>query len=62
MVAYPQAARTAMPFPRRWSDRGGSGMSPMKMGMACAAVCVAMLSMTMIAMRKRDSGKTRKSR
>jgi hypothetical protein len=35
-------------------------MSPMKMGMACAAVCVTMLSMTMIAMRMRGGSKPRK--
>jgi hypothetical protein len=32
----------------------------MKMGMAVAAACVAMLSMTMIAKRKRGSSKGRK--
>jgi hypothetical protein len=35
-------------------------MKSMKMGMAAAAACVAMLSMTMIVMRKRDPRKGRK--
>jgi uncharacterized OsmC-like protein len=35
-------------------------MSPMKMGMAVAAACVAMASMTMIARRKRIASRDRK--
>jgi hypothetical protein len=35
-------------------------MSSMKMGMAAAAVCVAMLSMTVIMQRKRSTRKGRK--
>ena len=35
-------------------------MRSMKMGMAAAAACVAMLSMTMIAKRRRDTRKGRK--
>jgi hypothetical protein len=35
-------------------------MRSMKMGMAAAAACVAMLSMTMIAKRKRGTRKGRK--
>jgi hypothetical protein len=61
MVAYSQAAGAIPPWAAGPIGEE-SCMSPMKMGMACAAVCVAMLSVTMIAMRKRGNGKTSKSR
>jgi hypothetical protein len=60
-------AQVECPFSKRAERLGTAGyigeeirMRSMKMGMAAAAACVAMLSMTMIAKRKRGARKGRK--
>ena len=59
-VNVPFSKKGAPPGHRRSHGGKEISMSPMKMGMAVAAACVAMASMTMIARRKRSTGKGRK--
>jgi hypothetical protein len=49
-------------FGRRRPNREELSMRYMKMAMAIAAVCAAMVSLTMAAMRKREGSKGQRSR
>ena len=67
MLRVSADARAGRPFrtvdgrPAHMSSTGEEiRMSSMKMGMAAAAACVAMLSMTVIMQRKRSTRKGRK--